>query len=954
MYHQCITDITENPKAVDWVTRIGSFFQLSLLTFDGFGQTEDSMASAVSLMRKAAMAGQPIAQVMLGQFYEASGVVMDATMRSECETQLAQGVEKGSLLARIWLRRYNPEAMRKAEQKQAQKVAGWSLGKENDSKYHLKDMIDGLFGEATFTSLSSQLSAFPEIRSIWISPRKNSHLHTGAAFGVNPDRFRAFLGLLRGTINIRDDDGNTPLLLAVRFNHVEIAKLLLENGADVSLPNKRGETPWHWLVAIEKLEDIIDLVKLLKRNGKNAVNATAETPHGLIDIFGIAHGGTALHWAVELGMIGLARTLVSCGAEIQHIFKGVRPVDIAIRRNRPEILRGFLEELRQRGETLARPVFPFSSGRTGENISTGTWFENFVVQAIVYHPFHERLAYGGKGWVDALRQTLLVLRQFDLAPKVPILALPQLLQSTGNSTAILKILSQEDFLEGGGDQAKFWADVAEKIIETADTTNVLYAMRRAKAYSADGRIPNAEKLLNLCTESFGCDGTVVDAIACQGIKMDFPTKQSRTPLMGAILNRNFEIASALIQHGADVNAMWKPIYLNSPPEEHPDVNILFEYIRTNLDTALAPLRYLLEPLHSKKDLIPSFIVVPSDSKTALHLACRYGNPLIVDYLLEKFDTPYHLDFIDNGGFTALHYAAFHGHAEVARKLCEKHARVDILAGDESVDPKHRRNALDYCHLLLEPDISDLQASHGIGRHLQDVYLGRLEISKILIRERQAVRTVGSMDDDNMAWSVKLCFYAAQNNMSRLLKEALEDLRNDPASNMPWQDALDKLLADAALTSQAGSAKLLVDYGANVNQVLSGDEQMTLLHQVVANRDAEMAYLLLQAGAEVNAYDKAGVTPLTYGLRCGDLPTCRVLKHMNGAITLDRDSVARILAKSMGGDIEHMMAFLQDRNLHMNANFGGEPSDDDTADESDAAEGEEKDTDEDWEGCSSPF
>ena len=295
-------------------------------------------------------------------------------------------------------------------------------------------------------------------------------------------------------------------------------------------------------------------------------------------------------------------------------------------------------------------------------------------------------------------------------------------------------------------------------------------MKRAKAYSTDGRIPNAERLLRFCTESFGCDGTVVDAIATEGIKMDFPTQQSWTPLMGAVLNRNFEIASTLVYYGADVDAIWKPIYPNSP-----DVNILFEYPTTNLDTALAPLRYLLEPLHSKKDAVPSFIVVPSKKITALHLACRYGNPLIVDYLLKKFDTPYHLNFIDDGGLIALHFAVFYSHVEVARKLCEKGVQIDILAGDESVNPEHRCNALDYCHLLFSPYISDLQGTHGIVRDLQDVCLGRLEISKMLVREHQAVRTVGSKDGDDMIWSVKLCHYAAQKNMSRLLKEALEDV-----------------------------------------------------------------------------------------------------------------------------------------------------------------------------------
>ena len=119
-------------------------------------------------------------------------------------------------------------------------------------------------------------------------------------------------------------------------------------------------------------------------------------------------------------------------------------------------------------------------------------------------------------------------------------------------------------------------------------------------------------------------------------------------------------------------------------------------------------------------------------------------------------------------------------------------------------------------------------------------------------------------------------------------------------------------------------------------------EMTFLYQVVVNRDAEMSYLLLRAGAEVNAYDKAGKTPLTYGLQCQDLPACRVLKHFNGMITLERYSMARNLAKNTGVDIERAMSVLQDRNIHIVSKLGGgSPVTMKRCNESDATEGEER-------------
>ncbi|KAL8399971.1 hypothetical protein RB594_000394 [Gaeumannomyces avenae] len=956
MIYQCTSDVTENPDAFDRPTWIRSYFQLSLQAFDGFGPPEDdNMAIGASLMRKAAVAGDTTAGVMLGQFYEASGVVMDAATRSQCEKGLIQGVEKGSLLARIWLRRYNPKALRDAKQKEAQEVAGVGSG--------VSDIISEVLGEDAFASSLKQLSGrsssiTQELPGMWRRERRNSHLHIGAALGVSPGQFRPWLGHLRTVIDDRDQDGNTALLLAVRFGHVDIAKLLLEAGAQAFMPNERGETPWHWLVVIEKLEDTFDLVRLLlNQSGDNLLDATAEPPSVSVDeLFGIKHGGTALHWAVELGMTALARKLVSSGADICHEFKGVRPVDIAICLNKPEILRAFLEKLHQRGETLGSvlPHLPDPNQDLPDDPSNNSRRADFVMQAVAVCPLHERLAYGGKDWMDDMRQTLLVLRDFGLATKLPTKLLPSISHAAGCSTAILKLLSEDGFLEGTSDPAKFWAEAAQNIMPAVDATTVLYAMKRAKEWSADGRLPNAEKLLELCAKSFGCDGSVVDTIASEVVSVDFPTHHAaRTPLMMAVSHRNFEIASALISHGADVNALWKPNYLNLPEEqEHPDANILCEFVASNLDTAIAPLRYLLEPLHSKKDSVPSFIVIPNLETTALHLACQYGNPLITGYLLQKFNTPYHLDFVDQGGLTALHHSVAQGHIDVTRMLCQAGARVDILSGNESLDPSSRRNALDCCHCFFTRDASALSDSQGIDRSHEDIYLARLEIAKILVRERQAVRTAGSKS----RWSFVLCFYAVRENMTRLLKGALENLQNDASSGMSWQKALDALLAYAVYMGHAAATKLLVDHGANANKWVPLDGQETLLHLAVEKADAEVVYLLLRAGAEVNVYDTAGRTPLADALQRKNLATCRVLRHFGGKVTPERESMARVLANSGTMDMEGALAFLQERNPHLvvapEVAVEGERSDDDTEDEerddgegiSEGTEGERSDND----------
>lgn len=44
-------------------------------------------------------------------------------------------------------------------------------------------------------------------------------------------------------VNVRYDDGETPLHLAVNKGNAELALVLIEHGADLNAVNKQGETP---------------------------------------------------------------------------------------------------------------------------------------------------------------------------------------------------------------------------------------------------------------------------------------------------------------------------------------------------------------------------------------------------------------------------------------------------------------------------------------------------------------------------------------------------------------------------------------------------------------------------------------------------------------------------------------------------------------------------------------
>ena len=73
--------------------------------------------------------------------------------------------------------------------------------------------------------------------------------------------------------DVRDDDGNTPLMLAVCHGHTATVRMLVERGADVDLPNNRNQTPVAG--ALSKGED--EVVRLLVGAG---ADLDAGTPTG--------------------------------------------------------------------------------------------------------------------------------------------------------------------------------------------------------------------------------------------------------------------------------------------------------------------------------------------------------------------------------------------------------------------------------------------------------------------------------------------------------------------------------------------------------------------------------------------------------------------------------------------------------------------------------------------------
>lgn len=147
-------------------------------------------------------------------------------------------------------------------------------------------------------------------------------LHEAAAVGAI-DRVRALIRERGRLIDSHSKDGFTPLALAAFFGNTEIAQLLIDQGANVSLAanNPMKVAPLHASTSGRHLE----IVRMLVENGGD-VNARQQ------------QGWTPLHGAAQNGDTEIVKLLLAHGADREaRSDTGQTPLDLAMTHGHPAV-----------------------------------------------------------------------------------------------------------------------------------------------------------------------------------------------------------------------------------------------------------------------------------------------------------------------------------------------------------------------------------------------------------------------------------------------------------------------------------------------------------------------------------------------------------------------------------------------------------------------------------------
>ena len=643
-------------------------------------------------------------------------------------------------------------------------------------------------------------------------------LHSSVEWGRSPQVVEALV-TAGADVNARDNGGNTPLHRFGQSSDTAVARRLIELGADPLARNDLGRLAYpasceHWNTWTFTMMASVSEAAACVTEGRD-VNARDE------------YGATPLHHAIELNARRLVDLLLASGADPDiGNHRGTSPLHRAVRYNagRAQPLLDAGADIDLRDGSGATPLHAAEGDTEVIGLLLAAGADARAVDNWGRSTLHN--ASGDSGAIASLVAAGADPQLRDLRGRT---ALHEAVDQ-GYATAEIAVLVAAGADVNAADAAGntplhlAWSLAAEsrgvRWFGRGHQDNIdglLELDADSTARNDRGQLPNPAHCENWNTASFtrAAPASVFADCLESGREVNERNGAGDTPLHLAVSEWDSDVAAMLVERGADLNAQ-------------------------NLQG--------LTPLHLAVGAAISFPTAASGPFDDIR-----GDTLLALLLASGADP----NARDNGGGTPLHRAARHREPGIARLLLQAGAELEARDSEGQTPLQWALNATTGANGLTMEALLEAGADHRVRDRDGSPPLHRAVQSQDW---RLVTRLLELGADPNATgWLGSTALHYAGWAPTLVMQELLAAGADVSATFLDGRSPLHQ-----AATGELATLTALLDAGADVN-ARTGDGE-TPLHEAVRSRRLPHVATLLAAGADARASTVEGDTPLHYSAR----------------------------------------------------------------------------------------
>ncbi|CAN9196056.1 unnamed protein product [Alternaria alternata] len=545
---------------------------------------------------------------------------------------------------------------------------------------------------------------------VYVNIRGHGPLHYAAASG-NLNALHHMVAKYDCDIDLPNQHvDETPLVCACSGGKLDCALLLLDKGADVNGYHHGQEGPLHWLCSFLPNEMEIIASALIK------AGADIELRSGGMraDVRGIRADWehifetktTPLGRAVLMNSLPAVKVLLKLGADPlkksanKHPgeWKGDKatmvdissPFELAAALTLPEILAEFITHIDGPTGAAQTKLLDVSSVIDLARGKKVTKFDPLSLRS--------RLVRHGHKYKSNLRITWMILhaRSIPFQGAIPTEELQKVRSRTlcnevahGNLDIVECLLELGYSASGTSDHRPL-----QKAIELNHEEMFKLFIRYRADISVTTMTPAGNmSLLHICASrprQSRSGRYIADALIRAGVPIESMDRRVKPPLALAVLNQNFDVAQALVDNNADVDAVYPlQVYALNGPETK-SISVLVEILSQHTNRTLESLRFLFGKRDGGPAQRPAFYVDLTSKLTILHLLAGSPNytqigqitPKILNLCLEMYSDDELINCRHPLLGTALYHAATNGHKAMVERLLQYGADETHAAGPD--------------------------------------------------------------------------------------------------------------------------------------------------------------------------------------------------------------------------------------------------------------------------------